>query len=232
MPHNENKFKAKRKATSQEPATSLSALRLSKRRKTAAECPVLTSGADSPNVNYPDFWLRTPRGEFSLLRFAAWSKMYKTWSERTVREAAARELNILQTLKLGVSHTSWIERTLKKIANEDHWRLEEGELQGIGSKPARNDHAAATDAVLAGQKLDLRLTLKDTDAQLEALICLRSGGLPKATPSKIEGDRADLMNHLMETLWSYTSKVQGVPSEMLVDQFLLGLQSYDWESHL
>ncbi|KAJ3159538.1 hypothetical protein HDU86_001547 [Geranomyces michiganensis] len=115
---------------------------------------------------------------------------------------------------------------------EDRWRLEEGELQGIGSKIARTHRTAATDAVLAGQKLDLRLTLKDTDAQLEALICLRSGGLPKATTSKIEGDRADLINCLMETLWSYMSKVQGVPSKMLVDQFILGLHSYDWESHL
>ncbi|KAJ3166270.1 hypothetical protein HDU88_003494 [Geranomyces variabilis] len=115
---------------------------------------------------------------------------------------------------------------------EDHWRLEQGELQGIGSKPARNHHAAAADAVLVGQKLGLRLTLKDTDAQLEALIYLRSGSLPKATKSKIAGDRADLMNCLMETLWSYMGKVQGVPSEMLVDQFILGLQSYDWESHL
>ncbi|KAJ3169381.1 hypothetical protein HDU87_000656 [Geranomyces variabilis] len=77
-----------------------------------------------------------------------------------------------------------------------------------------------------------RLTLKDTDTQLEALVCPRPGGLPKATKSKIEGDRADLMNCLMETLWNYMSKVQGVPNETLVDQFILGLQSYDWESHL
>ncbi|KAJ3178353.1 hypothetical protein HDU87_003666 [Geranomyces variabilis] len=113
---------------------------------------------------------------------------------------------------------------------QKRWRLEECELQSIGSKLAREHDAEWSGRAASGQKLDMRVTLADTNEQLEALVCLRSGGLPVPSKKKIEGDRQDLLNCLMEILLSYVRKVSGVPADKLMDMFVLGLQSYDWET--
>ncbi|KAJ3160491.1 hypothetical protein HDU88_007951 [Geranomyces variabilis] len=115
-------------------------------------------------------------------------------------------------------------------AHLKRWLVEKGEVQSIGSKVARDHDISSTERAASGQKLDLRVTLANTNEQLEALACLRSDGLPIPRKKKIKGDRLDLLNCLMEILLSYMRQVDVVPAEKLADLFVLSLQSFDWTS--
>ncbi|KAJ3150694.1 hypothetical protein HDU86_006311 [Geranomyces michiganensis] len=94
------------------------------------------------------------------------------------------------------------------------------------ARRGRNFNTTACDKVVTGQKLDMRVTLCDTQEKLEAMICLRSGGLPKPPKNKAECDRADLLNCLMEILLAYMRKVDGVLADQITKMFVIGMQSH------
>ncbi|KAI8819016.1 uncharacterized protein EV422DRAFT_536328 [Fimicolochytrium jonesii] len=115
---------------------------------------------------------------------------------------------------------------------QSRWLLEEGELQSLGSIVARNRTGKIGKRSTAGQKLDLRVTLADTNDQLEGLVCLRSGGLPRPGLAKFHLDRVDLLECLMEIVFAFGLENSGVLSEKIGGLFVMGIQSYDWSSYV
>ncbi|KAJ3187652.1 hypothetical protein HDU85_006043 [Gaertneriomyces sp. JEL0708] len=111
-------------------------------------------------------------------------------------------------------------------SSSTHWRVEEGELQSLGSIAARNQQADPSNRMTAGQKVDLRVTLDDTMDRVEGLVYLRSGGLPRPGLRKFHDDRVDLVECLLEILYAVGVENMGVHSDTYRRLFVMGMQTY------
>lgn len=77
-----------------------------------------------------------------------------------------------------------------------------------------------------GQKCDFRGTLKNSTDKLEAIIGLRSGGLPVAHRKKIFEDRADLAVAMRDILYTFFASNSGASEDDLHSTYILGMQSW------
>ncbi|CAG8612045.1 18201_t:CDS:2, partial [Acaulospora morrowiae] len=80
----------------------------------------------------------------------------------------------------------------------------------------------------AGQKCDFRGTLKNSHTSLEAIIGLRSGGLPVAHRKKILEDRIDLAVVMRDILYDFFKSNLNAPGDELHRTYVLGIQSWEW----
>ncbi|CAG8824792.1 27383_t:CDS:2, partial [Dentiscutata erythropus] len=102
-----------------------------------------------------------------------------------------------------------------------------GEICSWASSQRRNEGRSITLRARVEQKCDFRETLKNSINKLEALIGLRSGGLPEAHRKKIFLDALDLsitMRHTLYAFFNYNSNALDEDSHKV---FVLEVQSWD-----
>ncbi len=102
-----------------------------------------------------------------------------------------------------------------------------GEICSWASSQRRNKGRSITLRARVGQKCDFRGTLKNSINKLEALIGLRSGGLPEAHRKKIFLDALDLSITMRDVLYAFFNYNSNASDEELHKMFVLGVQSYN-----
>ena len=88
----------------------------------------------------------------------------------------------------------------------------------------RNEDRSVVLRARIGQRCDFR-TLKNNIDKLEAIIGLRSGGLPVPHRKKIFEDRIDLMVAMQDILYTFFAANPNATDETLHQTFVLGPQS-------
>ncbi len=101
-----------------------------------------------------------------------------------------------------------------------------GEICCWGSAQRRNDGHSVILRARVGQKCDFRGILKNSVDKLEAIVGLRSGGLPVAHQRKIFEDHIDLSVTMRDILYSFFKSNQYAPDDLLHQTFVLGVQSW------
>ncbi|CAH1763071.1 6782_t:CDS:2, partial [Entrophospora sp. SA101] len=94
-----------------------------------------------------------------------------------------------------------------------------GEIQSLASAMIANLNKKLVDRSLIGQRCDFRITCDG----FEAVIGLRSGGLPKACSSKRWNDKVDLMVAMRDVLLQEAIENNGVGCKDFRKLFLLQL---------
>jgi len=77
-----------------------------------------------------------------------------------------------------------------------------------------------------GQKCDFRGKIKNTIDNLEAVIGLRSGGLPEAHRKKIFEDHIDLAVALRDVIYTFFKSNKNACNQKLHSVYVLGIQSW------
>ncbi|RUP51807.1 hypothetical protein BC936DRAFT_145650 [Jimgerdemannia flammicorona] len=77
-------------------------------------------------------------------------------------------------------------------------------------------------------KCDFRGSLKHSNDKLEAIVGLRSGGLPEAHRKKVFEDHVDLAVTMRDILHSFFTSNTNAPDDELHRTFVLGVQSWGW----
>ncbi|CAB5190471.1 unnamed protein product [Rhizophagus irregularis] len=75
---------------------------------------------------------------------------------------------------------------------------------------------------------DFRGTLKKSINRLEALIGLRSGGLPEPRRKKIYEDKVDLSVAMRDVLYTFFRENSNAPSSEIHSTFVFGIHSWGW----
>ncbi|RUP44679.1 hypothetical protein BC936DRAFT_149144 [Jimgerdemannia flammicorona] len=101
-----------------------------------------------------------------------------------------------------------------------------GEICCWASAVRRNDDRSVVLRARVGQKCDFRGTLKHSIDNLEAIIGLRSGGLPAAHRRKVSEDRVDLAVAMRDILFNFFVSNTNAPDNDLHRTFILGAQSW------
>ncbi|CAJ0833324.1 14686_t:CDS:2 [Entrophospora sp. SA101] len=97
-----------------------------------------------------------------------------------------------------------------------------GEIQSLASAMIANLNKKLVDRSLIGQRCDFRITCDG----FEAVIGLRSGGLPKACSSKRWNDKVDLMVAMRDVLLQEAIENNGVGCKDFRKLYTLGVHSY------
>ena len=90
----------------------------------------------------------------------------------------------------------------------------------------RNEGRSIVLRARIGQKCDFRGTLENSVNSLEAIIGLRSGGLPVAHRKKVIEDRIDLSVTMRDVLYKFFKTNSGAPEDDLHCTYVLGIQSW------
>ncbi|KAJ3243163.1 hypothetical protein HDU78_000782 [Chytriomyces hyalinus] len=143
---------------------------------------------------------------------------------RTVHQYAANLHKLSKNSKEVATDTLCSNFLSLSLLNSDgslSWSIEPGELQDRGSKLVRG---AATTKSVAGQKLDLRVTLNRV--RLEGMISLRAGGL-ESTKKKVREDRIALAVAMRDNLLQFRSEHRNGDATLLDQMFVYGVQTYE-----
>ncbi|RHZ52881.1 hypothetical protein Glove_456g11 [Diversispora epigaea] len=105
---------------------------------------------------------------------------------------------------------------------------DEGEIQSLSSAMIANLNKKPVDRSLIGQRCDFRITCDG----FEAVIGLRSGGLPEACHSKKWNDKVDLMVAMRDVLLKEAIEDNGVECKDFRNLYTLGVHSYGFYYNL
>ncbi|KAJ3296183.1 hypothetical protein HK104_001870 [Borealophlyctis nickersoniae] len=161
-------------------------------------------------LTYPEFWVNEIRRTITSYT--------RNLIRRKYNECASEGMIALDFTNLLLKGTI---DTLQKC-----WKADEGEISCLGSASARNAERGVDNTHVFGQKLDYRITLKDTVDGVEGLVGFRSGGLPRPGWKKFWTDKVDLGVCLRDILHSFFVANTGVPAGELAKLFVLGHQAY------
>jgi len=103
-----------------------------------------------------------------------------------------------------------------------------GEICCWASAARRNEGRSVVLRARVGQKCDFRGSLKHSNDKLEAIVGLRSGGLPEAHRKKVFEDRVDLAITMRDILHRFFASNNNAPDDELHRTFVLGVQSWGW----
>ncbi|RUO96954.1 hypothetical protein BC936DRAFT_141212, partial [Jimgerdemannia flammicorona] len=101
-----------------------------------------------------------------------------------------------------------------------------GEICCWASAARRNQGRSVVLCARVGQKCDFRGSLKHSNDKLEAIVGLRSGGLPEAHRKKVFEDHVDLAVTMRDILHSFFASNTNAPYDELHRTFVLGVQSW------
>lgn len=107
-----------------------------------------------------------------------------------------------------------------------------GEIACWASSRRRNEGRLIVLRARIGQKCDFRGTLKNSVNSLEAIIGLRSGGLPIAHRKKIFEDRIDLSVAMRDVLYDFFKSNSHAPGDDLHRTYVLGIQSWGKQTNI
>ncbi|CAG8664548.1 9441_t:CDS:2, partial [Diversispora eburnea] len=105
----------------------------------------------------------------------------------------------------------------KRFLNKRDLKMDVGEIACWASARRRNEGRSIVLRARIGQKCDFRGTLKNSINNLEAIIGLRSGGLP---------DRADLSVAMRDVLYNFFKTNPNASGNDLHSTYVLGIQSW------
>ncbi|CAG8641629.1 886_t:CDS:2, partial [Paraglomus occultum] len=138
-----------------------------------------------------------------------------------IRRAIITYAENLKGLELPVSESdfdnNFPKMLTKRFLNKEDLKMDGGEIACWASSCARID-----------QKCDFRGTLKNSVNSLEAIIGLRSGGLPVANRRKILEDRIDLSVAMCDVLYDFFKSNSKAPGGDLHRTYVLRIQSWGW----
>ncbi|RHZ78968.1 hypothetical protein Glove_153g12 [Diversispora epigaea] len=123
----------------------------------------------------------------------------------------------------------FINMLIRRFLDQNELKMDTGEICSWASSQRRNEGRSITLRARVGQKCDFRGILKNSINKLEALIGLRSGGLPEAHRKKIFVDALDLSITMRDTLYAFFNYNSNAPDEDLHKMFVLGVQSWGWK---
>ncbi|CAG8657036.1 14875_t:CDS:10, partial [Funneliformis mosseae] len=103
-----------------------------------------------------------------------------------------------------------------------------GEIACWASAHRRNEGRSVVLRARIGQKCDFKGILKRSINRLEALIGLRSGGLPESHPKKIYGDKIDLCVAMRDVLYTFFKENSKAPGSDVHSTYVLGIHSWGW----
>ncbi|CAG8617776.1 8595_t:CDS:2, partial [Diversispora eburnea] len=116
----------------------------------------------------------------------------------------------------------------KRFLNKRDLKMDVGEIACWASARRRNEGRSIVLRARIGQKCDFRGTLKNSINNLEAIIGLRSGGLPVAHRKKVHEDRADLSVAMRDVLYNFFKTNPNASGNDLHSTYVLGIQSWGW----
>ncbi|CAG8623835.1 16720_t:CDS:10 [Gigaspora rosea] len=116
----------------------------------------------------------------------------------------------------------------KKFLNSGELKMDVGDIACWASACRRNEGRSVVLRARTGQKCDFRGTLKKSVNKLEALIGLRSGGLPVSHPKKIYEDKVDLSVAMRDILYTFFKENSKAPSSDIHSTFVFGIHSWGW----
>ncbi|CAB4490775.1 unnamed protein product [Rhizophagus irregularis] len=116
----------------------------------------------------------------------------------------------------------------KRFLNREELKMDVGEIACWASAHRRNEDRSVVLRARVGQKCDFRGTLKDSINRLEALIGLRSGGLPEPHQKKIHEDKVDLCVAMRDILYTFFKENSKAPSSDVHSTFVFGIHSWGW----
>ncbi|CAG8609649.1 18794_t:CDS:10 [Acaulospora morrowiae] len=108
------------------------------------------------------------------------------------------------------------------LTHDKKFIYDEGEIQSLASAMIANSTMYPTDKSLIGQKCDFRVTFD----RFEAVIGLRSGGLPEACKSKKWSDKVDLMVAMRDVLLKEGIETNGIKCAKFKRLYTIGVHSY------
>ncbi|RUS30314.1 hypothetical protein BC938DRAFT_479567, partial [Jimgerdemannia flammicorona] len=114
----------------------------------------------------------------------------------------------------------------RRFLDRTELKMDVGEICCWASAARRNDGRSVVLRARVGQKCDFRGTLKHSIDNLEAIIGLRSGGLPAAHRRKVSEDRVDLAVAMRDILFNFFVSNTNAPDNDLHRTFILGAQSW------
>ncbi|RGB30530.1 hypothetical protein C1646_817869 [Rhizophagus diaphanus] len=116
----------------------------------------------------------------------------------------------------------------RRFLDKTELKMDAGEICSWASAKRRNEGRSTTLRARVGQKCDFRGTLKHSINKLEAIVGLRSGGLPEAHPKKIFVDSIDLSITMRDILYTFFNSNTNAPDEDLHKMFVFGIKSWGW----
>jgi len=116
----------------------------------------------------------------------------------------------------------------RRFLDRTELKMDVGEICCWASAARRNDGRSVVLRARVGQKCDFRGTLKHSIDNLEAIIGLRSGGLPAAHRRKVSEDRVDLAVAMRDVLFNFFVSNANASDDDLHRTFVLGTQSWGW----
>ncbi|CAG8735184.1 12954_t:CDS:10, partial [Rhizophagus irregularis] len=116
----------------------------------------------------------------------------------------------------------------KRFLNREELKMDVGEIACWASACRRNEGRSVVLRARIGQKCDFRGTLKKSINRLEALIGLRSGGLPEPHRKKIYEDKVDLSVAMRDVLYTFFRENSNAPSSEIHSTFVFGIHSWGW----
>ncbi|CAG8454521.1 3461_t:CDS:10 [Cetraspora pellucida] len=116
----------------------------------------------------------------------------------------------------------------KRFLNKEELKMDGGEIACWASACRRNEGRSVVLRARVGQKCDFRGILKKSINRLEALIGLRSGGLPEPHQKKIHEDKVDLSVAMRDILYTFFKENSKAPSSDVHSTFVFGIHSWGW----
>ncbi|CAI2174987.1 5896_t:CDS:2 [Funneliformis geosporum] len=117
---------------------------------------------------------------------------------------------------------------MKRFLDKAELKIDVGEICCWASAKRRNEGRSTMLRARIGQKCDFKGTLKNNIDSLEAIVGLRSGGLPEAHRKKIFEDHIDLAVTMRDILSEFFHANPNSPDDKLHQTFILGIQSWGW----
>ncbi|RUS33771.1 hypothetical protein BC938DRAFT_483982 [Jimgerdemannia flammicorona] len=116
----------------------------------------------------------------------------------------------------------------RKLLDWKQLKVEVDEICCWASAQRRNQGRSVVLRAQIGQRRDFKGTLRSSIDKVEAIIGLRSGGLPEAHRKKIFTDCIDLAVSMRDILYAFFSANPNTPDDKLHQMFVLGVQSWGW----
>ncbi|CAG8641636.1 1775_t:CDS:10 [Paraglomus brasilianum] len=149
-----------------------------------------------------------------------------------LRRAVITYAENLKDLEVPISEAdfdnSFTNMLTKRFLNKRDLKMDVGEIACWASARRRNEGRSIVLRARIGQKCDFRGTLKNSINNLEAIIGLRSGGLPVAHRKKVHEDRADLSVAMRDVLYNFFKTNPNASGNELHSTYVLGIQSWGW----
>ncbi|CAG8650676.1 12011_t:CDS:2, partial [Funneliformis mosseae] len=150
----------------------------------------------------------------------------------SIRRAIITYTENLKGLELPISESDFdndfSNMLTKRFLEKQDLKMDVGEIACWASSRRRNEGRSIVLRARIGQKCDFRGTLKNSVNSLEAIIGLRSGGLPVANRRKILEDRIDLSVAMRDVLYDFFKSNSNASGDDLHRTYVLGTQSWGW----